>query len=456
MKKINSLRQLAEFFWELEEEFNLIDFKIGNVKVWQYQRFRIFNELTIATGLYKRAHTKKNGFSNLLKVSGSLLYYSLFSNPLSGNYTKDILIFNTGRKVNVEGKLIDAYTKYFIEEEGLTDYEIIEELYENKHLIKKEKNTKHQDYQQIRTFLLGCFSSFKLTKQQKVFIYKISNQIYSDLGVEIQLESLFKNGYLNFKNDFTFYVKLLKKRKPSKVFLVCSYAYKKALVAAAKHCNIESIELQHGTIDKFHMGYSYPNSEQIDYFPNKMYVFGQYWKDVLSYPLAREKIVIKGFPYFNKQRDLVKDVTKIKNKITILSQGTIGLKLSQLFVANINLFKSFNIIYKLHPGEYSRWREDYSELRKVESKICIVDHNNENLYNYLKSSEYVIGVYSTAIYEALSLDCKVFLIDLPGIEYMSELIRKDYAIFVKDFFEINLHIQKGTFSKFPTNLFFKS
>ena len=456
MKKINSLKQLAEFFWGLEEEFDLLDFKIGDVKAWQYQRFRIFNELTIATGLYKRAHTKKNGFFDLLKVSGSLLYYSLFSNPLSGNYSKDILIFNTGRKVNVEGELIDTYTKYFIEEEGLTNYEIIEELYENKHLIKKEKNTKHQDYQQIRTFLLGCFSSFKFTQQQKIFIKKISNRIYSELGVEINLENLIRTGYLNFNNDYNFYVKLLKKRKPAKVLLVCSYAYKKALVAAAKHCNIETIELQHGTIDRYHMGYSYPNSEHVDYFPDKIYVFGQYWKDAMKFPIAIENIAIRGFPYFNKQQKLVKDVIKIKNRITILSQGTIGLKLSQLLANDIELFKSFGIIYKLHPGEYSRWKKDYPDLKKIENEICVVDHNNENLYNYLKSSEYVIGIYSTAIFEALTLDCKVFLLDLPGIEYMTELIDKEYVILVNDFKEIMNQIKEENFKDFETNLFFKS
>ncbi|MEZ5104224.1 MAG: hypothetical protein R2757_07000 [Draconibacterium sp.] len=452
-----NLETLANFFWRLEEKYNLIVYEIDGIKVWQYQRFRIFTELAQAVGLYKRAHTKKTGFKDLLKASPSLFYYSIISNPLSGSYEKDMLIFNTGRKVNVDGKLIDIYTKYFIEEEKLENYEIIEELHENIHLTHERENRKHQDYQQIRTIVKSYFSSFRFNEGESGFIRQINNEINDELKIDFNLFHLLRLAYLYFKFDFEFYVKLLKKRKPQKIIIVCAYTFKKALVAAAKNCNVESIELQHGTIDRFHMGYSYPKHQEIDYFPDKMYVFGQYWKDHIRLPLKDENIIIKGFPYFNAISKKYFQQNKTKNQIAILSQGTIGLRISELFTKSANLFKSYTVKYKLHPGEYARWESDYQDLVNIGkySNVEIIDNNETNLYEYLSKSEYVVGVYSTAVYEALAFGCKVILLDLPGVEYMSELIQNKYVGFAKDFLEVHEQIEKNSFKDFPVDYFFK-
>ena len=46
----------------------------------------------------------------------------------------------------------------------------------------------------------------------------------------------------------------------------------------------------------------------------------------------------------------------------------------------------------------------------------------------MAQTEYVIGVYSTAVYEALALHCKPILLDTYGIELMSFLIEKGYVV----------------------------
>ncbi len=456
MQLIN-LESLANFFWRIEEKYELLEYEINSVKIWQYQRFRIFNEMAMAVGLYKRAHTKKVGLKDLIKASPSLIYYSLFSNPLSGKYKKNILIFNTGRKVNVDGKLIDIYTKYFIEQEGLKDYQIIEELQENVHLTNEKKNRKHQDYQQVRTILKKAFSSFKFTSEQLSFMQKVNDEIVNELNIDFNLTRLLRLGYLYFKYDFEFYVRLIKKRQPQKILIVCAYTYKKALVAAAKYCETECIELQHGTMDKFHMGYSYPNHPYIHYFPDKMYVFGLYWKEHVQLPLKAENIIVKGFPYFNSVSKKYLHLKKNKNQITILSQGSIGIRMSQLFVKDVSLYREFIIKYKLHPGEYSRYKSEYPELMPATDlpNVEIIDNNEQNLYYHLNTSEYVIGVYSTAVYEALAFGCKVVVLDLPGVEYMSELIENKYVMFAKNFEEAYRQIELNEFKTFPLDYFFK-
>ena len=42
-----------------------------------------------------------------------------------------------------------------------------------------------------------------------------------------------------------------------------------------------------------------------------------------------------------------------------------------------------------------------------------------------------IGAFSTAIYEGLAFNCKTFIIDVPGVEYLDDLIDKNIVKKVK-------------------------
>ncbi len=456
MEKAFSIQQLANFFWELEREFNLLHYDINGIKVWQYQRHRIFLTMARQSGLFMQAHTKKNSFKELLSAAHSLFYYSVFSNPLSGKYQKDSLIFNAGRKVKEEGTFIDIYSDYLVHELPGNSYEIIEELYLNKHIAGKRENRKHQDFQQIRTFIKSKFSGFKLSEAQLSLISKIEEKTRKTLHTEIDLKTLFRNGYLTFKYDFEFYDKLIKKRKPKQIFLVCSYVYKLALIAAAKKNGVETIEIQHGTIDKFHVGYHFPNEKNIDYFPDKIYFFGEYWKNCMTFPIRDENKIVYGFPYFQQQKKRYSEVEKKPGSLLIISQGTIGKELSRFIWKSREVFKNYQLIYKLHPGEYERWRMDYPDLVKLseQENVTVIDNSETNLYTYLAESEFVIGVYSTAIYEALSFECKVILVNLPGIEYLEDIIDKGYVKLVSKPESLLKHLESGRFKNFDSKMFF--
>ena len=64
-----SLKKLAEFFWKLEKEFDLIHYEINDVKVWQYQRFRIFLTIARQLGVFNHVHTKKTKFLEILSAA---------------------------------------------------------------------------------------------------------------------------------------------------------------------------------------------------------------------------------------------------------------------------------------------------------------------------------------------------------------------------------------------------
>jgi hypothetical protein len=64
-------------------------------------------------------------------------------------------------------------------------------------------------------------------------------------------------------------------------------------------------------------------------------------------------------------------------------------------------------------------------------------------------------VYSTALYEGLTLDCKTIVFDLPGNEYMKDLIDQDIAKLVSNKDEAIDCIRYFKSKQFNKNYFFK-
>ncbi|MBO6104425.1 MAG: hypothetical protein J6O99_00830, partial [Methanobrevibacter sp.] len=76
----------------------------------------------------------------------------------------------------------------------------------------------------------------------------------------------------------------------------------------------------------------------------------------------------------------------------------------------------------------------------------------------LAKSHYQIGAFSTAIYEGLAFNCKTFIIDVPGVEYLDDLIDKDIVKRVKSSEELINYINNGNISiqEYDKDYFFKN
>ena len=78
----------------------------------------------------------------------------------------------------------------------------------------------------------------------------------------------------------------------------------------------------------------------------------------------------------------------------------------------------YRIVYKLHPTEYGNWKNVYGQYL-LHSNIDVVGNKNKIVYDYFMQAEWVIGMQSTAIYEATAFNVKIAIIDSP--------YRKDYV-----------------------------
>ena len=66
------------------------------------------------------------------------------------------------------------------------------------------------------------------------------------------------------------------------------------------------------------------------------------------------------------------------------------------------------MIYKLHPSEYGEWKRWYPEL--INSELEIISDNMHDIYYYIGNSDYVVGISSTVLFEAVEFDVGIMII----------------------------------------------
>jgi hypothetical protein len=106
-------------------------------------------------------------------------------------------------------------------------------------------------------------------------------------------------------------------------------------------------------------------------------------------------------------------------EVAFISQGTIGADLSRVAVETAERLDR-DVVYKLHPGERDRWKRDYPWLSG--SEVRVVDGSDVALYDLFERVPDVVGVNSTALYEALAFGVKVYVLPFAGACAMDQLV----------------------------------
>ena len=115
------------------------------------------------------------------------------------------------------------------------------------------------------------------------------------------------------------------------------------------------------------------------------------------------------------------------------------------------LNKRINIIFKLHPSENINDIEHLLENLKKKN-IRVIEDKSSDLYKYLSESKWILGVYSTSLYEALVFNCIIFVLKVSGYEFMKKFVEKNYFTLISDPKELS----KKIMSNKKKNIFKKS
>jgi hypothetical protein len=457
-----SVRDICEAFFEIENKYGLNYRKIQGCYAWQLIRMHLYYDITRKTQIFNAPQQKSLSLFDKIRTFLPFFKNSLLCNPFNGKYNDDILIFDHPRKVIFKGEYCDIYSSFLVDFlKGDYSFEVLEAPYLNKHYTKKQEYVKYTDAIQLGSYIHKKFNKVEFSENEKELIFKVQNVLERTFNIKLNISWMLTTHILNFQHDFKKYVELFEKRKPKMVFVVVAYE-NHAIVAAAKHLGIEVIELQHGTITDYHLGYSYPKKTrlngEIPYFPDKILSFGDYWMDEETSPIPRENVIPIGFAYFQEQSKDFVDMDAIDNQVLFISQGVIGKYLSKLAFEFAKARKDLEIIYKLHPGEYETWRQNYPELVEASAfdNFKVIDNSEIPLYKLLAESNYQVGAFSTAIYEGLMFNCKTFILDVPGVEYLDDLIEKGYVFKFNSADDLNYNLDSFKPTYYDKDFFFKN
>ncbi len=454
-----SVRDLCERFWQLEREHGLLEHPVAGVRVWQLLRMPIYYRLARATGVFAEPHVEKEGLLDAIKAAGALIT-AVTRNPLRGDYQRETLVFDHARKPLVNGRHVDIYTQSLLEQLPPGSFDVLESLYLGRHLAPPEPYRRYLDAVTIGTFVYHHTHRVRFTAGEQRWIADVEKSILSAFGTPLALTALFRREINHYRYCSAYYRRLLLKRRPRRIFVVVSYAfYKRPLFAVARELGIETIELQHGTMSPYHLGYSFPDTTgALEHFPSAFHTFGAYWHTAAKLPLAPERIHTQGFPHFTQQREQFRSVPRRATQVLFISQGVIGARLAEFAQTLAEARPDLQVVYKLHPGEVDGWRARYSSLVAAAAlpNVTVVESGDKPLYAWFAESADLVGVFSTALYEGLACGCRTFIVDLPGREYMQDLIDRR-IVHLTGSVEDYLRLREGPpLSAFDSEYFFAS
>lgn len=194
-----------------------------------------------------------------------------------------------------------------------------------------------------------------------------------------------------------------------KLFIVNAYS-SPSIVAGAKLARVRVLELQHGFISEFHPGYSYPKI-RVQSAAHKVLVWGKYWAKAASFPVGSKPVVVGPSENYLKARAQVATVQKRTKSILFSSQGAVGKELYAAALSWAKLLPDFAITFRLHPNE------DLADYQVLEgAKNLTLSHKTPTFLDVLGEHEYLVGGFSTTLYEGVSFGLKVFVLSLSGFE----------------------------------------
>jgi hypothetical protein len=438
--EIATVKELCELIWEAERRFDLLAWKINGVYLWQAKRMFFYYSLAQQASVLELPHQKPiSGYLNRLKSWAALLRGAVLYNPLVGEEQLDALIFEGQRHKKIDGENLEIVTYYLAQdlaEKGIS-FHLMDKSYDGRHKKKRHGSRRYLDYMDLKAAIGTRIGRCQMKEADTKRIEEIESYFEKEIGVNLNLFGNHQRELHRFLLENEFYRHLLKKREPKEIYCVNSYGGLASMINAAKEMEIPVIELQHGTFSKYHLGYSFPNlpqGRQLQYFPDKFYVWNKFWKGMIPLPIDDDDVVCYGNKFFDEQKNKYDEVERTEGQIVVISQGVIGGRLSSLILEHAHDLSSYKIVYKLHPGEYDRWR-DYEALVAL-SKMENVEIVKEcDLYRVFAQSEYQIGVFSTAIYEGMAFGVETVLAPLPGIEYMEDMLKNKTAITFGQFIE---------------------
>lgn len=454
-----NLEVLTDMFLRFEYEKNMFEKKIGAIYFWKYSRFMIMLDLYKYFGLpsvsldcrYRKEH--KYSFWERMCI---------YARKNTGLWRKrDILIIPHSRKYEWKDGTArciytDAIDHNLNRSHYILDGKCVEGYYKkqrSKAVIYEDMDVQFPNVQeQGVTCTKSVFEKEVLTPIEQYFQIKITME---DKKRWISAINAFLNRRPKYEN---YYKHVLDIICPKVIILTVGYSFNRMILCEVAHQRkIPIIEVQHGGITKDDVAYNYYYSYKNIAFPDYIFCYGELEKEQVRFPISKENVIPVGFPELERMSN-GKGKKDNKSKIKIMFVSQLDPVMSEYAKALDAMLEpeKYEVIFKLHPKEYDDWRQRYGDIFQG-TNIKVAGAFNETIYDYLNEVDFVVGIYSTVLWEATMFDVKIMVLKESLYEAMKDLYEDGYAVLVESPSELVSMIKdnKCNLEKKENNKFFK-
>jgi hypothetical protein len=202
---------------------------------------------------------------------------------------------------------------------------------------------------------------------------------------------------------------------PKAVLCVDAYNSNSSLILNANRLGVPTVEYQHGIISEGHLGYSF---NQAYIFPGdvmpKHYIFwGAFWADKMRHSLARcGELRVGTYEYGSWCRARVKPHDRPSGVLFIMQPS------AATFIENqVKRFKS------RYPEVHVGVRYHPKQRGQLATTLNVQHHFHENIYDLFMRYKYVVGCFSTALFEAVAMQKQVFFMRIPGFDGYEDILK---------------------------------
>ena len=403
--------ELHEAFLALEDDCDPFAVRREGVRVWELLRFDVFRRVVAARGEWGQPHTRVQRSGRLYLELASLVAKNLGRrNPfLSGRH--EVLFWGHPRRKRLDdGYWWDVYCDPITD--GLSlDYLHVEPAHLNRHFTPaKTERLRYVDAVEIAGEA-GELVGASIGRPRFDAFDDVERSLREAFGVDVAVNDLAQRRLAYRRTVRPLYRRLLSRVDPELVVLVVGYAGREPFVEVCHDLGVPVVELQHGIVDEYQYGYSFPDWRTKETFPDYLFTFGEFWNRQAPFPLPDDHVYAVGYPHLETSVEQYDSVER-RDQVTFVSTGEVGHTLSKMAVSlGEDPDCDWSVVYKLHPGESDRWREEYPWL--VDSGIQVVDESGRPLHRLFAESRAQVGVFSTALYEGVRFGVETYLVDVP-------------------------------------------
>ncbi|MDE2386878.1 MAG: hypothetical protein KGL77_04215 [Actinomycetales bacterium] len=392
----------------IEQRENLLDWHIGNVYLWPLVRMRLYREVAEAAGIFERLPERADVPSAALPHLDRRFDFAVvpflrrntagvdpFSAPIADALQAEAITFGMGEHDIDSGRLQVEQ----LERDFLKRYRLLAKL-----------------------LVLPTLRPWHNRKWQRVIAF-----FEAEFGVTLKSNRVFPRWLLvNFVAQSYGWFRLFKALGVRKVFVV--NAWKRAMIAGAQRAKAVVVEPQHGLLSNMHPLLSFAGRNRVAYTPDELLVWGKYWAECSDLPAEIKTKVIGEPAALTQARALVAQRQPHTALFVSQAQHTTRLFETALHFADAN--PNFAVTVKPHPQEdLEQFTEHLRVLGRTKPANLHFAERDVAAINLIAKSEYVIGVYSMALVEAVGLSAKVIAVQLPGWENLSSIAERGDLVF---------------------------